>query len=612
MGLRTNIEYDIEQKKVIIKKICEIEKHIKRSKSNIDRKGSLNQSYKENCSKIIQLLQEEEQELNILENSIKEQFIKLNTSEPQRDKTLPQLFMKKKRLLQELDDLNQKIESETQKIVKDSLVIATTVTKSYTDKYIDSMKYDVIIVDEASMVPMPMLFWAVSKSRERTIIVGDFLQLPPICLSEYNPNFKKNIFDELKISNIELAEVKTKLLNTQYRMNPDIAQIINDHFYKNRLKNSDTVRKNVFIDDISNDNSLMFIDTSLDNPIATNIVPRSRVNLYHALLCISIAKMVIKRLKPSESIGILTPYNKQAKLINKILLDEKLNDAYDIKVNTIHSFQGGEETVIIFDSVEGNGLKSNWSMLNNEDYSECSNLLNVAITRAKSKLYIVGNYDFFKNNYPRNSYFNRIGLNLIESGRHTYSKKIGSSLGINFDTLGKKQKMPENILNDINLAEKEIIIISSAPTLRGVQNLQKSLKKLDEDISINIMINKYSKENKGEFYEIAEYIIVSGYKFKIIDKDNQSNLIFIDRKILWFGAFDILGLEDTNQFFRVEYPLFIKELINLMRLDDIIKGINGEKCPKCKSNYIETRVNHRNKQLYHACISTKCGYTKSL
>jgi hypothetical protein len=126
------------------------------------------------------------------------------------------------------------------------------------------------------------------------------------------------------------------------------------------------------------------------------------------------------------------------------------------------------------------------------------------------------------------------------------------------------------------------------------------------------MINKYNRENKKEFYKIAEQIIILGYNFKIIDKDNQSNIIIIDRKKILFGDFDILGQEKGNYLVWAESPQFVKELVNLMRLDELIKGINGQKCPECKANYIETCVNHRNKQLYHACISSKCRFTRSI
>lgn len=111
-----------------------------------------------------------------------------------------------------------------------------------------------------------------------------------------------------------------------------------------------------------------------------------RFNIYSALVCASLAQ----RLAPEyekEKIGIICPYRAQARLIGKIADDWGLRDK--IRVNTVHTFQGGESKAIIIDTLEGPGV-SRWSMLDDVNSNrDAKLLLNVAFSRAKAKVYLV-------------------------------------------------------------------------------------------------------------------------------------------------------------------------------------------------------------------------------
>src|SRR5699024_3986551 len=127
--------------------------------------------------------------------------------------------------------------------------------------------------------------------------------------------------------------------------------------------------------------------------------------LINALICSSLAEKISKSLAHDESIGIITPYRNQARLIHKIIEDTQTLRNIDIRINTVHSFQGGDETVIIFDSLEGEGAKK-WSMINEYDNTESAKLLlNVALTRAEKKLYIVANNEYLHSAFENSSWF---------------------------------------------------------------------------------------------------------------------------------------------------------------------------------------------------------------
>ena len=61
-----------------------------------------------------------------------------------------------------LNEINKAIEEIRLSVLKEAKLIATTLTKSYISKEIEEIKFDILIVDEVSMAPMPMLYWAAS------------------------------------------------------------------------------------------------------------------------------------------------------------------------------------------------------------------------------------------------------------------------------------------------------------------------------------------------------------------------------------------------------------------------------------------------------------------
>ena len=160
----------------------------------------------------------------------------------------------------------------------------------------------------------------------------------------------------------------------------------NSEFYDNNLK-SDTSVNNITLKDISDvedDDALMFIDTcniekNHEKPLK---VSKSIVNPIEARIAIKVATDYIKAGISEKDIGIISPYADQVKLIS-----EKTN----IEVKTVDGFQGREKEIIIISTVRSN------------DYGQIGFLkdlrrLNVAITRAKRKLIIIGNSNTLKSN----------------------------------------------------------------------------------------------------------------------------------------------------------------------------------------------------------------------
>ena len=76
--------------------------------------------------------------------------------------------------------LEKQLEGLANTLIKEAKVVATTLTKSYMSKVILDREYDCLIIDEASMAPLPSLWCAAGLAKQKVVIVGDFRQLPPI------------------------------------------------------------------------------------------------------------------------------------------------------------------------------------------------------------------------------------------------------------------------------------------------------------------------------------------------------------------------------------------------------------------------------------------------
>lgn len=295
------IQHEIDQTTISVdskmRVARELDKQLKDIRDSIHAKENEAKAAKKNADELLKFLGIPPSEL---ENQRKE-------SAQQKDTILARIA----EIDRQLDELQKRVLSE-------ALLVATTLTKTFVAKQFPDAPFDVLILDEASMAPLPHLYWAASRCRESVTIIGDFLQLPPICIAEDKPLAQRwlgrSIFDILGINGVKEAciDPRVKLLDTQYRMAPEISAIPNRFFYQNKLKDHQRVFNRGKLDDGVSESPLVLIETSAMNPWCSQLSMGSRFNLYNALLCATLAKRLIQNI-PDGRIGILTPYGPQAR-----------------------------------------------------------------------------------------------------------------------------------------------------------------------------------------------------------------------------------------------------------------------------------------------------------
>lgn len=283
----------------------------------------------------------------------------------------------------EIDELHDEIKRIENKMIKDIIEESNVILSTNSSAALESIsqtKFDVVIIDEASQATIPSVLIPIAKAR-RFILAGDHKQLPPTIISDKAHELEDTLFESL----IEKYPQKSQLLNVQYRMNKVLMEFPNSEFYANKLK-SDSNVDNINLKDISDvedDDALLFIDTcDLDTHEKHLKDSKSIVNHVEARIALKVANDYVNAGIDEKDIGIISPYADQVKLIS---------EKTDIEVKTVDGFQGREKEIIIISTVRSN------------DYGQIGFLkdlrrLNVAITRAKRKLIIIGNSNTLKSN----------------------------------------------------------------------------------------------------------------------------------------------------------------------------------------------------------------------
>lgn len=242
-----------------------------------------------------------------------------------------------------------------------------------------SYLYDYLIIDEASQVDIVTGALALSCAKN-VIIVGDDKQLPNV-VPEIIKTATDSIFDTYKLkeaykyaSNSLLSscikvfnDAPRTLLKEHYRCHPKIIDFCNKKFYNNQL---------IILNKNKGKEPLCVYKTAEGNHSRDHYNQRQIDVIINEIFTQKKIGMGL------ESVGIITPYVNQKDHLNSIIKND------NIEIDTVHKFQGREKDVIIISTVDDD--------IN--EFSDNPNLLNVAISRAISKLILVVPNKYSKEN----------------------------------------------------------------------------------------------------------------------------------------------------------------------------------------------------------------------
>lgn len=302
-----------------------------------------------------------------------------------------QMFkLESKRLLEEADRIEAYIEED---LLNQVQVITCTLVGA-ANKSIRHLEYDTVFIDEAAQALEPACWIPISRA-QRVVLAGDHCQLPPTVKSfeAEQKGLGKTLFEKC----IERQQNVAVMLKTQYRMHHHIMQFSNEQFYRGELMAHESVHSS----DLHEYNphfapglAVEFIDTAgcgyneVETPEGSSSANPEEANLalnhlQHLLQNYSHADQEVEHLR----IGVIAPYRAQINYlqdrVEHMPLLHELQQLRHLSVGTVDSFQGQERDIIYI------------SMTRSNEQGEIGFLadirrMNVAMTRAKKKLVIVG------------------------------------------------------------------------------------------------------------------------------------------------------------------------------------------------------------------------------
>ncbi|MBK7763622.1 MAG: AAA family ATPase [Bacteroidetes bacterium] len=268
-------------------------------------------------------------------------------------------------LFQEVKNIRNEIKKiqhyNEEKCFEEAEVILGTPIGLY-DANMKGIQFDTLIVDEAGQCLEP-LAWCIFPLADRYVLAGDPFQLPPTVLSNEAARMGLN-HSILEMACKHLPAVY--LLDTQYRMKQPIAGFSSAWFYQNLLQTAQHLK--------SDEAHIYFYDTAGSG--AQEERGSNGMSLQNrAEIDLAIKLIVSENINPKHC-AFISPYSSQVLLANELL-------PKGIRIATIDSFQGQEQEVVLISLVRSND-DGDIGFL--KDYRR----MNVAMTRAKEKLYIIG------------------------------------------------------------------------------------------------------------------------------------------------------------------------------------------------------------------------------
>ena len=259
--------------------------------------------------------------------------------------------------------------------------------------------YDCVIIDEASQCDiasaLPLLLRA-----KRLVVIGDPYQLRHVSSiddrkeqklaesegaeylrSQYSYR-KKSLFN-CAAERYEKAQCEPFFLAEHYRSHPKIIEFSNRTYYRPNYKTGLIIRT-------PPENQQKVPVFWWDVPSEVDRPRGSLRNVKEARKVVEIVKKIVRdeSLRDKWTIGVVTPYNRQRNYIDFLLREGGLGDMLEsrLKVGNVHTFQGSEADIIVFSPVVSEGADARAA----EWISKEEGLLNVALTRARKVLHIVG------------------------------------------------------------------------------------------------------------------------------------------------------------------------------------------------------------------------------
>lgn len=546
------------------------------------------------------------------------------------------------RLRERLSVIERELADLEQEVLARCRIVATTVYRTYLGKF-PKEQFDAVVIDEASMLIPPLVFYAAGLAEVSVTVAGDFRQLPPIVMCD-----QPLAQEWLKRDAFEIAGIPAKLkagkpppylirLGIQYRMEERICTVLNRLFYADYPLRSIPNGAEVNSDFPLGTAPLLYLDTAPLHPwAALRAGSHSRYNLLHALLVRAIVQQLAESGfiplagEANDAVGAVSPYAAQAQLI-QALLDSRLGKRAAGIVATVHRFQGDERRTMVLDLTDSWGVKLGKFLGATKLEEDGARLLNVAVSRARRHLILIANFEYLRKKAPQQSFARRLIDHFADHGEPLDPNAVLPLIEQDWidglhRILPPDFELPEGaagafchanffpaFIKDLEHARQSAVILSPFVTRRGIARLADAFRlAVMRGVRIHILTRPPDESGVGGIEEGREHIAELRALGILVDlrKRMHEKIAILDERILWHGSLNILSYRDTEEsMLRLESPAACKKILQFLsaltgrRLEQMPAFANP-RCPKCGGPTVWKDGIHG---IFFECEDDACG-----
>lgn len=505
-----------------------------------------------------------------------------------------------------LVELRQQLDGIREAVLKNCRVLATTVYRTYAGPALPRL-FDVVVIDEASMLMLPLAFYAAGLATGKVTVAGDFRQLPPIVQAESGHAeqwLKRDVFAAAGIPDAlskGVGHPGLVALSEQFRMHPEICDVINGLFYSDhplRTAAARCVQPSESPELLRGAGPLHFVDTGTFGAWATH--PAGKFTRYNLLQALLVRNLVVEMARtgymPKEpgdnaQVGVVAPYAAQTSLIGR-LLEGTLGRQASGVASTVHRFQGNERSVVIFDLTDATGVTLGKFLKATSIDEDGGRLMNVALSRAKDHLVVVGDLRFLLSKATQGSYLSRLLLLLQKKG---HALDVARLLPLGHEAwvdglvaAGQLLKdLPPDaagVFNessfyaafpqDLARARTSVVLFSPFVTVSGVGRWVDQLRAaVARGVAVRVLCKPPGEFGGGSTEDVAavlQRLREGGIAVDLRAKMHEK-IAILDGDILWHGSLNVLSHRNTTEsMLRIRAPGVCQELAKL------ITGRGGE------------------------------------
>ncbi|MFD0870934.1 AAA domain-containing protein [Paenibacillus residui] len=292
------------------------------------------------------------------------------------------------------------------RLIENATIVAGTCTGFNSNPSTRNMNFDYVIVDEGAKASVPELLIPLLKG-SRLILVGDHQQLPPVLNTEAikltshgkQEDFENGMFKRLYDNFPKSNRIR---LTTQYRMHRTIGDMISRVFYGNEIQTGIPNDERTHELELYQGKQLIWVSTSkVWNRRERRHQTHQDQKTYKNEKEIQIIKQKLWDIDKEEAargyeIAVITGYSYQKSIIRDFVARADFKNICNIEVNTVDAYQGKDKDIVIFSTVRSNTK-------NDIGFQKSAQRINVALSRARRLLVIVGDKDhFMRNRQPTN------------------------------------------------------------------------------------------------------------------------------------------------------------------------------------------------------------------